>query len=341
MGHLPAEWSEQDGCLISWPGEQSGFADPRAAQNACLELIAAISQREDVVVACRDAAECGRVEDRLAASAAEAARVRTLRVPHAGDALRTFGPQTVMMVDQPHLLDFRAPAHHGERPSPLDEHFPRQLHESGLFADGIRMSSLNFELEGGAVETNGTDSLLLSRSAVPRTMGTPRPMEAMLTSFYRYTHVLWLEHGAIPGDRSGGRIDMRARFVDHDAIAHVTREGDAGLEAMERELASLTTPDGTPYRLVPLPLPETPVTDDQGQSLPATYAQFVVINEAVLVPAFDDPMDQLAAQRLAEIFPDREIVSIDARALLTPTGGLHALVLPLPRGAMAYTADRP
>jgi agmatine/peptidylarginine deiminase len=153
------------------------------------------------------------------------------------------------------------------------------------------------------------------------------------------TRVLWLDHGYLEGDDTDGHIDTLARFAGADTIAYTTCENpdephyDA-LQSMQEELLQFTTLAGAPYRLVPLPLP-SPIHDEDGRQLPATYANFLIINEAVLVPTYDDPRDSLILERLQECFPDRHIVGIDCREIVFQYGSLHCLTMQYPAGVVA------
>ncbi len=150
--------------------------------------------------------------------------------------------------------------------------------------------------------------------------------------------VLWLEHGELAGDDTDAHVDMLARFCDGDTIAY-TRCPDPQdvnhpeLAAMERQLHEFRTGAGQPYRLVPLPIPR-PVHDEHGRRLPASYANFLVINDAVLLPVYDDAADDMARQAIAGCFPDREIVPINCLPLIRQYGSLHCATMQLPAGVL-------
>ena len=164
-------------------------------------------------------------------------------------------------------------------------------------------------------------------------------IEQRLGELFGLQRVLWLEHGALEGDDTDSHIDTLARFCDAGTIAYVRCDdrGDAhfaALEAMERELRALRDARCEPYRLVPLPWPAAKHGRD-GRRLPATYANFLVINGAVLAPTYRDPADAEALARLAACFPGREIVAIDCLPLIQQYGSLHCITMQLPAGTMA------
>jgi agmatine/peptidylarginine deiminase len=163
-------------------------------------------------------------------------------------------------------------------------------------------------------------------------------MEAALARWLGARRVLWLAHGGIEGDDTDGHVDTLARFCDPETIAYqacddARDQSHDGLRAMRDELEALRTADGRPYRLVALPWPR-PVRDPDGARLPATYANFLIVNGAVLVPGYNDPADALARARLAACFPDREVVLVDCRTLIREYGSLHCVTLQLPEGVV-------
>ena len=147
--------------------------------------------------------------------------------------------------------------------------------------------------------------------------------------------ILWLDHGTIVGDDTDSHVDILARFCSPDTIAYMqcTDPEDPHYEplaAMEKQLRGFKTLDGKPYNLIPLPLPEALYLDDY--RLPASYANFLIINGAVLLPGAGSPLDEVARKRLQEAFPDREVIVIDCRALLSGHGSLHCITMQYPDG---------
>ena len=137
------------------------------------------------------------------------------------------------------------------------------------------------------------------------------------------------------GDDTDGHIDTLARFVDTRTIVYVRSEDPSDehysdLTAMEQELKELRRPDGQPYRLVPLPMAEA--LYDGADRLPATYANFLIINGAVLVPTYDSHLDAVALSVMQGLFPDREVIGIDCRPLVKQHGSLHCGTMQYPQG---------
>jgi agmatine/peptidylarginine deiminase len=164
-----------------------------------------------------------------------------------------------------------------------------------------------------------------------------------LREYLGIERVLWLDHGELAGDDTDAHVDMLARLCDSETIAYLrcTDPEDvhsAPLAAMERQLRTFRTPAGTPYRLVPLPLPRA-VHDSGGRRLPASYANFLVINGAVLLPVYDDPSDAVARERLQSCFPDRQVIPINSLTLIQQFGSLHCATMQLPAGVLKAAGD--
>jgi agmatine/peptidylarginine deiminase len=139
--------------------------------------------------------------------------------------------------------------------------------------------------------------------------------------------VIWLQHGSLIGDDTDGHIDTMVRVCPNDTLVYTGGDDDhPDLRLMEEELSRLLTTSGHPYRLLKLPLPR-PIYDGDDR-LPATYANYLVINGAVLVPTYDQPdLDALALQTIGEAYPDHEMVGIDCRPVIRQHGSLHCCTM--------------
>ena len=151
--------------------------------------------------------------------------------------------------------------------------------------------------------------------------------------------VLWLDHGYLAGDDTDSHIDTLARFAPDNTIVYVqctdpTDEHYEALRRMEEQLRTFTTLEGAPYRLLPLPMADA-IYDENGERLPATYANFLIMNDAVLYPTYRQPAnDRAAAQVLQQAFPDREIVGIDCSPLIRQHGSLHCVTMQYPKDVL-------
>ncbi len=170
-----------------------------------------------------------------------------------------------------------------------------------------------------------------------------RAVESLLAERLGVDHFLWLHHGYLAGDDTDSHIDTLARLCPEQTIAYVkctdeTDEHYAALRVMEQELQAFRTKDGKPFRLVPLPMPQA-VFDEDGCRLPATYANYLVMNRAVLYPTYAQPEnDAAAAKVLRQAFPQRDIVGVDCRALIRQHGSLHCATMQFPKGVLEAPA---
>ena len=338
MPRLPAEWEPQSAVMLTWPHAATDWADQLdLVEDLYARLAALISHFEPVLVVCRDDALQERVRKRLADAETDPGRVLFGLADSDDSWARDHGPIAVLAGGSPKLVDFRFNGWGGKFPAARDDAITATLAGGGWFGR-TQLTDSSMVVEGGAIESNGGGTLMaVSRTLVDehRNPGLDREqIKAELSRLLGSSRFLWLNHGQLSGDDTGGHIDTLARFCAPDTICFVRCEdaSDPGypeLAAMERELASFRMSDGRPYRLVPLPHP-SPFRDRVGRRLPAGYANFLIINSAVLVPTYADPADQAAVGRLQELFPGRAILPVDCRPLIRQGGSLHCITMQLP-----------
>ncbi|RMD71441.1 MAG: agmatine deiminase family protein, partial [Gammaproteobacteria bacterium] len=247
---------------------------------------------------------------------------RTFDVPYQDTWVRDFGPLTVSG-NGFRLLDFRFDGWGKKHPYELDDQVTRRLHALGAFT--CPLASIDWILEGGSIDTDGQGTLLTTPCLERRHPHLSRTaIEARLRTHLGAERVLWVE-GWIPGDDTDGHIDTLARFCSPDTLAYIQAPH---LRPMEEALRSFTDPRGHPYRLVPLPLPD--IRDRQGRPLPASYANFLILNGAVIAPTYRHPLDAVAMERFREAFPGYDIVPIDAFPFIHQYGSIHCLTMTTP-----------
>ncbi|MCC6142765.1 MAG: agmatine deiminase family protein, partial [Candidatus Hydrogenedentes bacterium] len=269
---LPAEWEPQSAVQLTWPVPLGHWGEHTLAAERVLARIALeIARREGVIIACSNADHVAR---RLREFESEAPEIRLCQVP-ANDAwARDHGGITVVDEGQPRLVNFQFNGWGGKYPADLDNRITAALHAQGVFG-ATTLEDADFILEGGALETDGVGTLLTTSGCLltpSRNAGFNRSdYEQRLRQILGISRILWLDHGYLEGDDTDGHIDTLARFANEDTIVYTTCENpdephfDA-LKRMEAELRRLTTVDGRPYRLVPLPLP-APIRDEEGNQL--------------------------------------------------------------------------
>ncbi len=339
---LPAEWAPQSGVMLTWPHGHGDWAPHLARVTPTFVAIAReVAKREKLLVTCYDESHRAEVQRQLTEGEVAMEQVRLAVAPSNDTWARDHGPITVLEAGQPRLLDFVFNGWGRKHASALDNRLTGRLHDAGVF-DEVPLERFDLVLEGGSIDSDGEGTLLTTRRCLLSPERNPQydcvGLELMFARLFGTRRVLWLDHGELSGDDTDAHVDTLARFCDARTIAHVTCDDPTDphyepLARMAEELAGFRDQDGEPYRLVPLPLP-APQYDEEGQRLPATHANFLIIDGAVLVPTYDDPTDALALERLAAAFPDREVVSIDCRSLILQYGSLHCVTMQLPVGVI-------
>jgi agmatine/peptidylarginine deiminase len=337
---LLPEWAPQAGVLLAWPHADSDWGPHLEAIEAdYVALAVAIARFEALVIACQDDAHRAAVRDRLRATGLPAARLHLHIVPCDHTWVRDFAPLAVGTPDEVGLSAFAFNAWGGKYRSDQDARFSARLHALGAFGD-VPLRREPLVVEGGALESDGAGTLLTTAGCLDRPSRNPgldrKQLEARLGQVLGVDRVVWLEVEPLPGDDTDGHVDTLVRFCDPGTLAHVTCADPAdpvhaSLAGLERQLRALCRRDGSPYRLLPLPLP-APCHASDGRRLPATHANFLIINGAVLVPCYGDPADAVAMGRLGTAFPGREVVGIPARTLIEENGSLHCATMQLPAG---------
>jgi agmatine/peptidylarginine deiminase len=334
---FPAEWEPQSAVLIAWPHADTDWAARLGdVEETYIALVAALVRYTRVMVCVADQDLQTYAEARLRSARVDLSRVQFVEVDYDDTWLRDSGPITLRTPDGFRLLDFRFTGWGGKFEASRDDQLIERLVDAGVFADAAR-TSIDFALEGGAIETDGAGTLLttwtclherhpdLSRTAIDK----------RLRDWLQQDRVLWLDHGYLEGDDTDAHIDTLARFAPEDAIVFQACDDEsdshhAELLAMAEDIAALRTRDEEPYRLFPLPWAK-PILDE-GRRLAASYANFLIVDGAVLMPAYGDPADDAAAAVMAQAFPGRDIVQVPCRSLIWQNGSLHCITMQLPQG---------
>lgn len=300
-----AEWEPQSAVQLTWPHKDTDWAPILPEITAVYEeMKREIESRETVVV----------VDD----------------IPHNDTWARDHGFITVEENGQLILLDFKFNGWGEKFAAELDNDINRQLYEQQL-VKGIYESHLDFVLEGGSIESDGKGTIFTTTCCLMAPHRnqplTQQKIEQQLKEWLGAERIVWINHGSLIGDDTDGHIDTLVRIAPNDTLLYIGADDEhPDLLLMEQELQQLRTIDGHPYRLLRLPMPR-PIYDD-GERLPATYANYLVINGAVLVPTYNQPdLDQEAISTIGKAFPDREIIGIDCRAVIRQHGSLHCCTM--------------
>ncbi|MBS0556736.1 MAG: agmatine deiminase family protein [Proteobacteria bacterium] len=337
---LPAEWEPQAGVLLAWPHAETDWADRLdEVERTFAALASAIARHETVLICVAEDAVRLRASRLLQAAGADPNRCRFIDIEYDDTWLRDSGPITLRSADGFVLLDFRFTGWGGKFQASRDDRLIEGLAARELFHNSDHRR-VDWALEGGAIESDGAGTILTTwRCLHQRHPEQSREqMSRMLCDKLGAERVLWLERGYLQGDDTDAHIDTLARFAPDDAIVFQACDDPTDphfdeLRAMHEELAALRTMDGKPFRLHALPWAKA-IFDD-GRRLAASYANYLIVNGAVLVPAYGDPADDEAARIIAAAHPGRGVVAVPCRSLIWQNGSLHCLTMQLPAGVLA------
>ena len=338
---LPAEWEPQSGVMLTWPHGGGDWAERLdRVDRVFLEIARTVSRFEQLLVVCEGPRHTARIRAHCLAAGVDPEAILWAESPSDDIWARDHGPITVFRNGAPLLLDFRFDGWGKKYPAARDNGINGRLHRAGVFGD-TPLRAVDLVLEGGAIESDGRGTLLLHAPCLldpVRNPGIERgAVETVLRQHLGARRFLWLDGCTLAGDDTDGHVDTLARFGDRRTILYQgclerAHPQFQALERLERQLLAFTGA-GSSFRLVKLPSP-APLSDAGGRPLPAGYANFLIINGAVLVPAYDDPADREAIEKLAACFPGREVVAVDARPLIEQSGSLHCVAMQLPAGVL-------
>ena len=335
---LPAEWEPQSAVLIAWPHAGTDWADRLAeVETTYVALAAAVTRFQPLIVVVADDALQLHAQALLAGAGVERSRIRFVALPYDDTWLRDSGPITLRTDDgRFQLTDFRFTGWGGKFGAEQDDALIAGLVDAGVFGKAAH-KRVDWALEGGGIESDGIGTVLTTwRCLTQRHPEQSREeMSAILRDNLHAGRVLWLDYGYLEGDDTDAHIDTLARFAPGDRIVYQACDDASDphhdeLTRMGAELAALRTPDGRPYQLYPLPWARPII--DEGRRLAASYANYLIVNGAVLVPAYGDAADDEAARIIGEAHPDRVVVQVPCRPLIWQNGSLHCITMQLPAG---------
>lgn len=335
---LPAEWAEQSGVMLTWPHEETDWAEMLDEVEVCFIAIAkAISEREKLLVVCSNSTQ---LSEKLADCRIE--NIVFAELSSNDTWARDHGAITVLVNGNPVMYDFGFNGWGLKFPANLDNQLTSSLFQGKYFQNRVSYKNMQHLIfEGGSFESDGEGTLLTTRECLlsvnRNSYLTESQIEKQLKELFGLRKVLWLESGYLAGDDTDSHVDTLARFCNPKTIAYVKSdnpkdEHHGALSLMEQELMQFKTFENNPYQLIPLPMAD-PVYD-KGFRLPATYANFLIINKAVLMPTYNSAKDQVAIQQLEKAFPDRQVIGINCLPLIKQHGSLHCVTMQFPKGVL-------
>lgn len=338
---LPAEWEPQDAIQLTWPHANTDWKSRLDQVIPVYErLVALLSEVCDLLIG----APSGLLDSlgqRFSDLGIDSRRIHLYAVDSNDTWARDHGPITVESDDGLQLLDFQFTGWGNKYPAALDNKITCELYRQGAYP-GAEYRCIDLVLEGGAIESDGKGTLLTTEQCLLNPNRNPQldrgAMEDQLKSMLGVRKINWLRHGALQGDDTDSHVDTLARLCPNNVIAFQACDDPSDshfqdLRAMAGELELLTAADGHSYRLVALPWPSARF-DANDERLPATYANFLVINGMVIVPAYDDANDAIALSQVAKAFPGYRVEGLDCLALIHQHGSLHCITMQLPEGVL-------
>ena len=330
---FPAEWAPQQFVQLTWPHADTDWAYMLDEVQACFKNIAReIAQRQRLLIVAPD------IDDvrRQIAYSVNMDNVTLVEIPSNDTWARDHGGITIFEDGKPVVLDFLFNGWGLKFAADKDNLITERLHRAGHLFGELR-SCRNFVFEGGSIESDGEGTLLTTSECLlspnrNATM-TREEIEAYLLDALGAKRLLWLDHGYLAGDDTDSHIDTLARLCPDNTILYVKCEDESdehyeALRSMEEQLKTFRTLDGKPYRLIALPMAHPAYEEDE--RIPATYANYLVINGAVLVPTYGTDLDAVALAQVQKAFPNHEIVGIDCQALIRQHGSLHCVTMQYP-----------
>lgn len=340
-----AEWDERfDTVMIAWPHAATDWADMLDEVEDCyLHLAEAIVRAGQKLMVITPESEA--VREKLVPVAIPAERLLIVDCPTNDTWTRDYAPLTVATPDG--ILRLVAYKFNGwglKFASNLDNLTSLQLIGKQIFPLTTELRK-RYVLEGGSIESDGNGTILTTSECMlafnRNGLIEKSDVERELAEGLGATKVLWLDHGFLAGDDTDSHVDTLARLAPDNTILYVKSyladdPHNEALAAMEEQLKGLLTPEGLPYHLIGLPLPD-PIFDEEGQRLPATYANFLITPRAILMPTYAQPRnDEMAAQMLRIAFPSHEVITVDCRALIRQHGSFHCATMQLPSSLLPF-----
>lgn len=334
---LPAEWEESSAVLIAWPHEDTDWAHMLDEVRTCYgNIIKAIADRAKVIVIGPE-----KPDPSYYPAGTRTENIEYVYMPTNDTWTRDYGPITVETADGMHHIDYQFNGWGLKFAAARDNMATARLVEAGVLPCP-RINRLGFTLEGGGIDTDGQGFLLTTASCQlnPNRNGDldREQIDARLKEDLGVHTVAWLYNGELEGDDTDGHVDTLARIVppgDTILYAGCAEPDDphyGPLSAMREELKALRRPDGMPFHLIELPIPDPIHDPDDGTRLPATYANFLLLNGAVLLPVYGQPLKDMTARMAVQAaLPDYEIIEVDCRALIRQHGSLHCATMQIPK----------
>lgn len=339
---LPAEWEPQSGIQLTWPHANTDWKPYLEDITKVFVNMAKVITNEELLAVVTPETETVRKQLSKELTAAQLNNVIFYDVDTNDTWARDHAPLTLVSDDKETcILDFKFNGWGDKFEWTKDNNITSQLNKKGAFNSGYECDT-DFVLEGGSIESDGKGSIFTTTfclMAEHRNQPLTREeIEERLLKSLHAKRIVWLDYGQLIGDDTDGHIDTIVRLAPNDTIVYNGCDDEKDeqyndFNSLEEQLRQLKTLDGQPYNLLRLPMPDA-IYDD-GERLPATYANFVITNKSVICPTYSQPIkDNIALEVLQRAFPNHNIVGIDASAVIKQHGSLHCLTMQYPEGTL-------
>jgi agmatine/peptidylarginine deiminase len=328
---LPAEWEKQSFLQLTFPHAESDWNYLLNEVSACfVEIIDTVSQFQDVLVVCDNI-------ERVKSLFKSTKNIYFVQSESNDTWARDHGGITVLENGETVIHDYIFNGWGNKFNAQLDNQITKKLFDNEVFRN-CSLNTFDFVLEGGSIESDGKGTILTTSECLLSENRNKRfskfQIEQILKENFGAERILWLTQGYLAGDDTDSHIDTLARFCDNKTIAFIgcTNKEDEHFEAlqlMKKELEQFKNFEGNPYKLIELPMPDA-CFDAEETRLPATYANFTIINEAVLVPVYGVSQDEEALKILQTCFPQKKIIGLNCRVLIEQHGSLHCVTMQYP-----------
>lgn len=342
MKEFLAEWVPCDGVLLALPHENTDwdYILPEAESQYKRLVEAMAKEGVEVILLCPDKDYAEKIFD-----SSFHRGITFVEMEYNDTWTRDYGPLTILKHGDLRALDFGFNGWGLKFASDQDNQVNRRLNEKSVFTKGIYRNETAFILEGGSVDTDGEGTILTTTRCLcsPNRNGylTKKEADEQLRKRLGAQHVLFLDYGALIGDDTDSHIDTLARMAPDNIILFTgCRDVDdpqfEELLKMRAQLSMFRNAEGNPYNLVELPLP-SPIYDENGERLPATYANYLVTEKVIFMPTYQQPEnDELAMQTVKIAFPEHKVVGVDCTTLIKQHGSLHCATMQLPKGVLSW-----
>ena len=331
------EWAPQQAVMLAWPHASTDWQPWLAAiQHDYVELAVAIASEVTPMILCQDALQQLQIAEQLADRCKHYPQF--VIAPYNDTWCRDYGPVTLALDGKVQLLDFQFKGWGDKYDATLDNKINQQIW--GLWRAPLR--TVHYELEGGSIETDGQGSLLTTAHCLLDSNRNKDfnkdQIEKFVLEQLGLDRMLWITEGALLGDDTDSHIDNLVRFCSPDTIAYAacSRRDDVHFEPMQKmkvQVEALRQPNGQPYKLQAIEIP-TAQFDENGKRLPASYVNFLIVNNSVIVPVFGCAEDAAALAALQLCFPGKLVVPVPGGNLIKQYGGPHCATMQLPVGTL-------